>query len=124
MERTLANQYSLRSISVHADTSAKHAPIRWAEPCRVRKPGHAARTGSLVSITIPAYAAMKLEGKVSYVGPQLNPHSRTALLRVEVPNPGSQLRLGMYAEMQVGEAAPEGVELSRYVSHESFHCSI
>ncbi len=71
------------------------------------------RVGSPVRITTPAYPTMMLEGKVSYLDPQLNPDTRTAQLRVEIPNRGSQLRLGMYAEMQVGEASAERVMLPR-----------
>jgi cobalt-zinc-cadmium efflux system membrane fusion protein len=71
------------------------------------------RVGSPVTITTAAYPAMMLEGKVSYLDPKLNPDTRTAQLRVEVPNPGSQLRLGMYAEMQVGEASAERVMVPR-----------
>jgi cobalt-zinc-cadmium efflux system membrane fusion protein len=44
------------------------------------------------------------EGKVAYIDPQLKPETRTAQLRVEVPNPKGQLRLGMYAEVVIGAA--------------------
>jgi RND family efflux transporter MFP subunit len=71
------------------------------------------RVGSPVTITTPAYPTMMLEGKVSYIDPQLNPDTRTAQLRVEVPNQGSQLRLGMYAEMQVGEGSADRVMVPR-----------
>ena len=71
------------------------------------------RVGSPVTITTPAYPTMMLEGKVSYIDPQLNPDTRTAQLRVEVLNQGSQLRLGMYAEMQVGEASADRVMVPR-----------
>lgn len=71
------------------------------------------RVGSPVTITTPAYPAMMLEGKVSYIDPQLNPDTRTAQVRVEVPNQGLQLRLGMYAEMQVGDASADGVMVPR-----------
>ena len=71
------------------------------------------RIGSPVTITTPAYPAMTLEGKVSYIDPQLNPDTRTAQLRVEVPNQRSQLRLGMYAEMRVGEVSADRVMVPR-----------
>jgi RND family efflux transporter MFP subunit len=64
------------------------------------------RPGSPVTVTIPAYPTLALEGKVSYVDPQINPDTRTARARVEVLNPGGQLRLGMYADLQVHEALP------------------
>ena len=72
------------------------------------------RVGSPVTITTPAYPTMTLSGTVSYLDPQLNPDTRTAQLRVAVPNRGSLLRLGLYAEMQVGdEASAERVMVPR-----------
>lgn len=71
------------------------------------------RVGSPVTITTPAHSTMMLEGTVSYLDPQLNRDTRTAQLRVEVPNRGSQFRLGMYADMQVGEASPDRVTVPR-----------
>jgi cobalt-zinc-cadmium efflux system membrane fusion protein len=64
------------------------------------------RLGSPVTITTSAYPRLALQGKIGYVDPQINPDTRTAQVRVEVPNPGRQLRLGMYADMQVQEASP------------------
>ena len=71
------------------------------------------RVGSPVIVTTPAYPTMTLEGKVSYLDPQLNLETRTAQLRVEVPNHDSPLRLGMYVEMQVGEPSSYGVTVPR-----------
>lgn len=71
------------------------------------------RVGSPATITTPAYPTMRLEGRVGYIDPQLNPDTRTAQLRVELPNRGSLLRLGMYAEMQVGEGSAERVMIPR-----------
>jgi cobalt-zinc-cadmium efflux system membrane fusion protein len=63
------------------------------------------RVGSQAVITTPAYPALRLEGKVSYIEPAINTETRTAQLRVEVSNnEAMQLRLGMYADMEVGEA--------------------
>jgi RND family efflux transporter MFP subunit len=66
------------------------------------------RLGSPITITTTAYPTLALQGKISYVDPQINPDTRTAQVRVEVPNPGRQLRLGMYADMQVHEPSPAG----------------
>src|SRR5262249_26583585 len=37
-----------------------------------------------------------LHGHVSYIDPRVDPQTRTAKIRVEVPNPHGQLRLGIY----------------------------
>jgi membrane fusion protein, heavy metal efflux system len=66
------------------------------------------RVGAAASIAVAAYPDAALDGRVSYIDPQVNPATRTARLRVAVPNPRGELRLGMYAEMTIGGAASEG----------------
>jgi hypothetical protein len=39
-----------------------------------------------------------MEGRVSYIDPQVSPETRTAKARIEVPNPRGDLRFGMYVE--------------------------
>ena len=59
------------------------------------------RVGSDAAITTTAYPALSLRGRVSYIDPQVNPETRTAKIRVEVPNPRGELRLGMYVDVVV-----------------------
>ena len=59
------------------------------------------RVGSQATVTTTAYPDLALQGRVSYIDPQVSDQTRTAKLRVEVPNPRNQLRLGMYADVQV-----------------------
>ena len=54
--------------------------------------------GSAAQITTHAYPDRNIEGRVSYIDPQVSPETRTARARIEVPNPRGDLRLGMYAE--------------------------
>jgi len=58
--------------------------------------------GSPVSITTPAYAGMELRGRVDYIDPQVQPETRTAKLRAEVPNNGNRLRFGMFVDVGIG----------------------
>jgi cobalt-zinc-cadmium efflux system membrane fusion protein len=60
------------------------------------------RVGSPAAITSAAYPGLSLRGRVSYIDPQVQQETRTAKLRVEVPNGGGQLRLGMYVDMVLG----------------------
>jgi len=62
------------------------------------------RVGSPATISSAAYPGLALRGRVSYIDPQVQQETRTAKLRVEVPNAGGQLRLGMYVDVEVGEA--------------------
>ena len=67
------------------------------------------RVGSPATITSGAYPELTLRGQVSYIDPQVQPETRTAKLRVEVPNPGGRLRFGMYVDVNAGESVREGV---------------
>ncbi len=56
--------------------------------------------GSPVTVAIPAYPDRTWTGKVSYVDPQMKPETRTGQLRVEIANPGTDLRIGMFVDLQ------------------------
>jgi RND family efflux transporter MFP subunit len=62
------------------------------------------RLGDRATIVSSAYPELKLQGVVSYIDPTVSTETRSAKLRIEVPNPRQELRLGMLAEVQV-EAA-------------------
>jgi len=62
------------------------------------------REGTRATVTTTAYPDRPLEGRVSFIDPQLNTGTRTAKIRVEVPNPRGDLRLGMYTDVAI--AAP------------------
>jgi RND family efflux transporter MFP subunit len=67
------------------------------------------RVGSPATITSTAYPELTLQGRVSYIDPQMQPETRTARLRVEVPNTSGLLRFGMYVDVNAGESAHTGV---------------
>src|SRR5687768_15056776 len=58
--------------------------------------------GTPATVTTTAFPDQKIMGKVAYIDPQVRPETRTARMRVEIPNPGARLRLGMYAEVTIG----------------------
>lgn len=57
------------------------------------------RVGSEAALTTPAYPALTLRGRVTYIDPRVDPQTRTAKVRVEVPNAEGRLRLGMYVTL-------------------------
>jgi hypothetical protein len=59
------------------------------------------KIGSPVIVTASSLPGSIREGKVSYIDPQIKADTRTVQLRVEMANPGGQLRLGMYVELEV-----------------------
>ena len=62
------------------------------------------RVGSGATVTTAAYPDSIFRGRVSYIDPRVDPQTRTAKVRVEVPNPGGRLRLGMYVTMMFAGA--------------------
>ena len=57
------------------------------------------RVGSGTSITTEAYPGRVYRGQVSYVDPTIDPGTRTAQVRIELANPGQQLKIGMYVNV-------------------------
>ncbi|MGH9320121.1 MAG: efflux RND transporter periplasmic adaptor subunit [Vicinamibacteria bacterium] len=56
---------------------------------------------SPATLTSPAYPGVEFQGHVDYIDPQVNEETRTAEVRVEVPNPDGRLRLGMYVDVRI-----------------------
>ncbi|MGH7343142.1 MAG: efflux RND transporter periplasmic adaptor subunit, partial [Candidatus Rokuibacteriota bacterium] len=54
------------------------------------------RVGTLTTITVPSAPNARLRGRVAYIDPRVETATRTAKVRVEVPNTGGDLRLGMF----------------------------
>ena len=57
------------------------------------------RVGSEAALTTPAYPSLTLRGRVAYIDPRVDQQTRTAKVRVEVPNAEGRLRLGMYVTL-------------------------
>ena len=52
-----------------------------------------------------------LKGRVAYIDPRVDPASRTAKVRVEVPNPAGHLRLGMFVTVNFETGSTERMTL-------------
>lgn len=57
------------------------------------------RVGQPAEIVFSALAGEVRRGDVDYIYPSLNAQSRTAQVRITLPNPGSRLKSGMYANV-------------------------
>ncbi|MES2136347.1 MAG: efflux RND transporter periplasmic adaptor subunit [Pseudomonadota bacterium] len=55
--------------------------------------------GQPAEITFPAYPGDIRRGVVDYIFPTLNAQSRTAQVRITLPNPGARLKQGMFANV-------------------------
>lgn len=67
------------------------------------------QVGTPVEITAAALGNESSSGRVAYIDPQLNEDTRTARVRIEMPNPGERLKSGMFVQVgfQAGAAAEE-----------------
>jgi membrane fusion protein, heavy metal efflux system len=54
------------------------------------------RLGETADITLNAYPDKKYTGRISNIGPILDPNIRTAKVRVQVSNPDRLMRVGMF----------------------------
>lgn len=59
------------------------------------------QTGMKVTIRAIAYPDRTFEGQIEYVSDFLDPASRTARVRVEVPNRGFELKIGMFVTIEI-----------------------
>ena len=66
------------------------------------------RVGSTAAITVPA-TGQAVRGRVAYIDPRVDPASRTAKIRIEVPNPSGNLRLGMFVTMNLETGAGQRI---------------
>jgi membrane fusion protein, copper/silver efflux system len=62
------------------------------------------RPGQSAKITVQAYPGRVFDGRVAFVYPTVNAQTRTAKVRIEVPNPDLLLKTDMYATVEI--AAP------------------
>ena len=65
------------------------------------------RVGSQATVTVPSAPDGKTQGRVAYIDPRVDPATRTAKVRVEVPNRNGDLRLGMFVTVAFQTNATE-----------------
>src|SRR5262245_26612023 len=63
--------------------------------------------GTRTKVTVRAYAADPIEGQVTFIYPELRAETRTARVRIEVPNPDGRLKIDMYADVVFEAGASE-----------------
>jgi multidrug efflux pump subunit AcrA (membrane-fusion protein) len=63
------------------------------------------RKGAAADVVTSGFPDEVFHGRVAMIGDTLDPETRTAPVRVVVPNPGTRLRLGMFASAHLAEPA-------------------
>jgi Cu(I)/Ag(I) efflux system membrane fusion protein len=66
------------------------------------------RRGTRALVTFRAYRTQPVEGEVTLVYPEVRAETRTARVRIEVPNPDGRLKADMYADVVFRTGADEG----------------
>jgi RND family efflux transporter MFP subunit len=67
------------------------------------------RVGAPAAVAIPSMPGRTLKGRVAYIDPRVDLATRTAKVRVEVPNPAGDLRLGMFVTVNFETGSTERV---------------
>ncbi|MGH6846386.1 MAG: efflux RND transporter periplasmic adaptor subunit, partial [Methylocella sp.] len=68
------------------------------------------KVGDPASITVDAYPGMTFPARVSFIWPEVDQATRTAKVRLEIPNPDLKLLLGMFVNVELG--LPMGDQLA------------
>ena len=94
------------NVGLNVDTTTKLFTVVdlstvWVVGALYEKDFSRVQVGSTATVTATAYPDLKLVGRVSYIDPQVREDTRTARVRVEVVNSRQQLRLGMYADIEI-----------------------
>ena len=63
------------------------------------------RVGQRAVVTLPYLPGKSWSGSISWIDPTLDPVSRTARARIEISNPGNELKPEMYAEVEIASPA-------------------
>ena len=94
------------NVGLNVDTATKLFTVVdlstvWVVANLYEKDFSRVRVGSEAALTTSARPDITLRGRVSYIDPQVSADTRTARVRIEVPNTGGELRLGMFADVVV-----------------------
>jgi Cu(I)/Ag(I) efflux system membrane fusion protein len=67
----------------------------------------AIRIGTKAAVTLRAYSAQPSEGEVTFIYPELKSETRTARVRINLPNPDGRVKVGMYADVMFRPGADD-----------------
>jgi Cu(I)/Ag(I) efflux system membrane fusion protein len=68
--------------------------------------------GQSVKIRVDAYPDKAFTGKVTFIYPTVVPETRTARVRIELPNPAGLLKPAMYARVEIASGRGRGKVLA------------
>jgi len=71
------------------------------------------RPGQPVEVTVSAYPGRDFQGKIAFIEPVLDQQTRTARVRIVLPNPRGELKPGMFADAAIGIPLGETLSVPR-----------
>jgi Cu(I)/Ag(I) efflux system membrane fusion protein len=71
------------------------------------------RTGQLAVARFAAFPGREFQGRIRFIDPVLDPATRTAGVRIELPNPGGLLKPGMFANAELRVDLGRGLAIPR-----------
>jgi Cu(I)/Ag(I) efflux system membrane fusion protein len=69
------------------------------------------KVGMAATLTLKAFPNRTFKGRVAFIDPLLDPKTRTAKVRIDVPNPTGELRPEMFGEVVLQGKARQGVRI-------------
>jgi Cu(I)/Ag(I) efflux system membrane fusion protein len=69
------------------------------------------KVGMKASLSLKAFPGRSFEGRVAFVDPLLDPRSRTAKVRIDVPNPTGELRPELFGEVVLAGKARDALRI-------------
>ena len=85
----------------------------WVEGEVFERDLQSVRLGQQVQAELDALGGRTRSGRITYIYPTLNPETRTVRIRVELSNPGLQLKPGMYATLSWRGAGATALSVPR-----------
>jgi len=67
------------------------------------------KTGDAVAVSIDSYPGRKFPGRIDFIWPALDPTTRTAKVRINLPNPEGALKVGMYVDVDLTQHFGRGL---------------
>jgi len=67
------------------------------------------KVGMPAELTLDSFPGKTFRGRVAFIDPEMDPKTRTAKVRVDLPNPGGQLKPEMFGEMLLESQARKGL---------------
>ena len=61
--------------------------------------------GQAATITVKAYPGRSFRGRIAFIYPTVGAETRTGKVRIEIPNPGGELKADMYASVELDTRA-------------------